>query len=320
MNFKNQDKKTNRCFDIKRRSFNKLILSGAALGIVPPLSRAVIIGGIDVGTISYSFRDIPKNGDTVGTLIEAFQSSGIDLAELTNADIEPLSIPRGGRVPTPISQAYLAERERVRQSRLSDPIARYEEIAHRFASAGIRILDYVMTFSEDFTDEEIDKTMQVTRALGVDIIGTNQTRVPMAEYLVPFAEEYDMKLSFHNHSSSDDPNEVASVESYERLFELSDNYMANLDVGHFVGGNNSPLPFIDRYHDRITHLHLKDREFNDGPNHSWGEGHTPLVEILRMLKNKNYSIPCIIEYEYRGEADPISEVRRCADFIRDTLA
>jgi hypothetical protein len=26
------------------------------------------------------------------------------------------------------------------------------------------------------------------------------------------------------------------------------------------------------YHDRITHLHLKDRKRDDGPNMPWGEG------------------------------------------------
>ena len=40
--------------------------------------------------------------------------------------------------------------------------------------------------------------------------------------------------------SSDDPNEVASVASFERLFAMSPRFKANLDVGHFVAANQDP--------------------------------------------------------------------------------
>ena len=33
----------------------------------------------------------------------------------------------------------------------------------------------------------------------------------------------------------------------------------------------SPVPFIKKYHDRITHVHLKDRKFNNGPNTPFGK-------------------------------------------------
>ena len=142
----------------------------------------------------------------------------------------------------------------------------------------------------------------------------------MAKYAVPFAERHDIVLSFHNHSDSRDPNEIASVESFETVFGMSENYKANLDVGHFVAGNNDPIEFIERYHDRITHLHLKDREINDGPNRPWGQGDTPLVDVLRLLSRNDYRIPCIIEYEYPGQASPIEEVQRCVQFIQNALA
>ena len=36
--------------------------------------------------------------------------------------------------------------------------------------------------------------------------------------------------------------------------------------------NRSPVPFIKKYHERITHIHVKDRKANAGPNVAFGEG------------------------------------------------
>jgi sugar phosphate isomerase/epimerase len=291
--------------------------------LAPRNLRATQIGNVAIGAISYSFRAIarPGGGDHIDALIGSFRSAGLDIAEITGNDVEPLpSVPRGGRVPIPTTREYYELRERVRQGRLETPLSRYEEIGRKFRDAGIRLMSYAITISDDFFDDEIDKTMMAAKAMGVGIIGTNQMRVPMAAYAVSFAEKHDIVLSFHNHSDSKDPNEIGSVESFEGVFEMSENYKANLDVGHFVAGNNDPISFIERNHDRITHLHLKDREINDGPNRPWGRGDTPLVEILRLLSVNDYRIPCIIEYEYPGEESPIEEVRRCIQFIRDALS
>jgi sugar phosphate isomerase/epimerase len=309
---------------ISRRDFNFMLGSGSALATLAPLStRATAIGGVEIGTISYSFRSIPRpsTGDHIDALIDSFHAVDLDVAEITGNDVEPLpSLPRGGRIPIPAAREYHEHRERVRQWRLAAPLERYAEIGQKFSDASIDLMSYAITISDDFYDEEIDKTMAAAKAMGVGIIGTNQMRVPMAEYVVPFAEEHDLVLSFHNHSQSNDPNEIGSVESFETVFAMSDLYKANLDVGHFVGGNNDPIAFIETYHDRITHLHLKDRELDDGPNHPWGAGDTPLIEVLRLIRDESYEIPCIIEYEYPGTGSAIDEVRRCTQYIRDALA
>ncbi len=42
---------------------------------------------------------------------------------------------------------------------------------------------------------------------------------------------------------------------------------ANVDIRRVVAGQNaSPASFIAEHADRITHLHIKDRRLNRGPN------------------------------------------------------
>jgi len=63
---------------------------------------------------------------------------------------------------------------------------------------------------------------------------------------------------------------------------------------------------------------LKDRT-RSGANLPFGEAPTPIAEVLRLLKEKKYPIPALIEYEYRGR-DAVAEVRRCNEFCKKALA
>jgi sugar phosphate isomerase/epimerase len=99
----------------------------------------------------------------------------------------------------------------------------------------------------------------------------------------------------------------------------------NLDVGHYaVSVNESPIPFIKEHHDRITCLHLKDRRLrtNGGRNMPWGQGDTPLREILQLMKTEGYKFPAGIELEYRipDGSSATAEITRCLQFCKDALA
>jgi sugar phosphate isomerase/epimerase len=97
----------------------------------------------------------------------------------------------------------------------------------------------------------------------------------------------------------------------------------NLDVGHYVGGTKgmSPIPVLEKYHDRIVSLHLKDKTKED-KNVPWGQGDTPLKEILQLMKKEKWTFPGDIELEYAvpKDSDPVTEVRKCVDYCKMALA
>ena len=101
---------------------------------------------------------------------------------------------------------------------------------------------------------------------------------------------------------------------------MSKYFRVNLDIGHFTAANFDAVAYIRENHDNITHLHLKDRKKNDGPNMPWGEGETPIKQVLLLLKEKKYPIRAFVEYEYRGTGTPIDEVRKCISYMRQALA
>jgi len=77
------------------------------------------------------------------------------------------------------------------------------------------------------------------------------------------------------------------------------------------------VPFIQQHHDRITHLHLKDRKKDHGGNVPWGEGDTPIKQVLHLLRDKKYDIPGNIEFEYQG--DPMVEIPKCVQYAKEAL-
>ena len=117
-----------------------------------------------------------------------------------------------------------------------------------------------------------------------------------------------------------------SMTAFDQAFAASKGNMANIDFGHFVAAGNvggTPMQFLQKYHDRISSFHLKDRT---SPEHcslnlAWGTGDTPIKEILQLVSKSKWKIPGSIELEYDipEGSDAVKEVRRCVEFCRAAL-
>jgi len=66
-------------------------------------------------------------------------------------------------------------------------------------------------------------------------------------------------------------------------------------------------------------LHIKDRKKDHGANLPFGEGDTPIKEVLKTLEEDRWPIPANIEYEYKG-GDTVEEVKKCYEYCKAALA
>ena len=197
--------------------------------------------------------------------------------------------------------------------------AAYDAITKKLDAAGIIVHAHCVNYRATLADEDIEKTFEQAKALGTNVIATS-TQVTMMKRLAPVAEKHKIYVAFHGHSNTKDPNEFATPESFQSALDTSKYFKVNLDIGHFSAAGYDPVAYIERHHDRITHLHVKDRKKNDGPNMPWGQGDTPIKQVLLLLKDKKHPIPALVEYEYPGKGTVPEEVQKCLDFMRAALA
>ena len=128
-----------------------------------------------------------------------------------------------------------------------------------------------------------------------------------------------MIVAMHGHSNLTDPNEFATPESFAAALKMSKYFKVNLDIGHFTAANFDPVAYLKEHHADITNLHIKDRKKNQGDNTVWGEGDTPIREVLQLVEKNHWPIPAFIEYEYKGTG-PVEEVKKCYAYARQALA
>ena len=284
------------------------------------------VNGVQLGVQTYSFHDIRVGGPpAVDAIIRSMNSLGIGICELFAQDLSPFPLPgwtyqawAHPALTSSASQLTPAEQEKILAWRLGAPASYFSGLADRFRAAGITVFCYNYSFEARMTDAEISRGFEEARALGARII-TASTTLSMARRLVPFVNRYRIAVSFHGHSDIHDPEQFATPDSFAKALTLSPFYRINLDIGHFTAAGFDPVAFIQGHHAQITNLHIKDRRRNDGPNEPFGEGDTPIREVLLLLRKERYNIPAMIEYEYVGPGSPEVEIARSLAYEKQIL-
>ncbi len=310
-----------------RREFTRTALSMLAL---PALAASKIfaieltVSGVKLGITSGSLNPLPEvpGKDPLDVLIGELVDMGIGNVELASGFFGPplRAAAVGGQVPKTITPEYEKSREELRQWRLSPAsLDRFREVRKKFDAAKINLYSMSNTMADDCTDAELDAMFRQMQALKVNVFHTNQSRVSIGPRLVSLAEKYKIRPSFHTHAEVNDPNEIATVESLTKLLAMSKEFRVCLDIGHFTAGNNDAVAYLKEHHDRITHIHVKDRKRNGGPNVEWGTGDTPIKECLRLIRDNKWPIYAFIEREFMGTRGPIEETRRDMQYMKDAL-
>jgi sugar phosphate isomerase/epimerase len=305
-----------------RREFGKVTLAGLA---IPRMAFAATstINGVHLGAQTYSFRDIPRTpgaADAVDVVIKALTDCGLTECELFSPQLEPAqpSFGRGRRGDPPSPEAIKA-REDLRKWRVETPLDHFRGVKKKFDAAGITIHALCWNMNSSFTDAEIDRGFDIGKALGARVL-TSSTTLEVAKRIAPIADRHQMAIGMHGHSNVSDPNEFATPESFAKAMKMSKYFKINLDIGHFVSADFDPIAYIKEHHADITNLHIKDRKARQGDNTPWGQGDTPIREVLQLLKKERWPIPAYIEYEYRGQGTPVEEVKKCYDYAKQALA
>jgi sugar phosphate isomerase/epimerase len=294
--------------DLTRREWGCFVAAGLLAAPLRHLGSAQpggsTVAGVRIGAQSYSFRSQPLD-----QAIESMRAIGLGFCELWQGHVETRD-----RINAP---ADANRREALRNWRLTVPLETFAGIRKQFDAAGVTLTAYNLSFQRDYTDDEIRRGFEMARALGVDVI-TASAHLSVVPRVDPIAQQFKIRVGVHNHSKVAD-DEFATPDDFAAAMKGTRNVLVNLDIGHFTAANFDAVEYLEKHHDRIVSLHIKDRKRDQGANLPFGEGDTPIVPVLRLMRDRKWDIPAQIEYEYKGE-DTNKEVARCLEYCKKALA
>ncbi len=262
--------------------------------------------GVQVGTITYSYRSMPDRSLT--SILDYAVQSGVSSVELMGGEVESyLGFPQG------------AKAEEIRKWRTSIPMKKFKEIRKMFNARGVKI--HILKLGEsNWSDEEIDYAFKASKALGAVGI-TMEISEQTAKKMAPFAEKHKSYVILHNHGQPGNPDF-----SFDRVLAYGSRVMLNFDAGHYFGATGiHPNELVKRLHDRIVSIHIKDKTAKTAAdpdkNRPFGEGDTPVGELLQLIQKEKWPIYCDIELEYNIPAgsDAVKEVGKCVEFCKQAL-
>jgi sugar phosphate isomerase/epimerase len=385
--------------DCTRREFGRLTLASVPAMLYEtrfgPLQTQArpnsLIGGVQIGTITYSFRQMPDQ--SAEAMLKYVVDSGISAVELMGGSVEsfagapsgrgggrgsggggrgrggrgqddagrgaagdPPSLPEGATlgswngqtcvVPAPgggrggrggggrgranLTPEQQAEQQAAQQEqaaklkawRTSTSMDRFRALRKMYNDAGVSIYAWKQ-LSLNMSDEEYEYVFNVAEALGCTHTTLELPSGPSAaaqlKRLGDFAMKKKIHAAYHSHTQG-------GMAAFDEAFAASKGNMANVDLGHYVAGGNvggTTLQFLEKFHDRISSVHLKDRTTpaHCALNLPWGTGETPIREVLQLMRKQRWTFPASIELEYAipQSSDAVKEVRKCLEYCRAAL-
>lgn len=329
---------------LTRRQFGKLALAvpaAHALGATFVFGKTSLpnstFSGVQIGLIApYSFGQDAPDADTILKYVTQIGISGIELQEGpaeafagAPAVVRPMggrgpggpgAPPPGGRRPelTPEQQAARREAQAALKAwRLSASMDKFKALRKTYNDAGVRIYAFKLALTEGMSNEEYDYTFNVAEALGASHLTMElPTDGALTKRIGEFAAKRQMLVGYHTHTQG-------SLTVFDEALAQSKYNAINVDIGHYVAGTSqSPVPLILKHHSRFASIHLKDRKKADGPNMPWGQGDTPIKEVLQLMKTRKYTWPATIELEYPVPegSTRVAEIAKCLQYCKDALS
>jgi sugar phosphate isomerase/epimerase len=227
---------------------------------------------------------------------------------------------------TPEQQAAQAAQQeqakKLKEWRTTVSMEPFKKLRKMYNDAGVSIYATKL-LSTNMSDEEFEYVFNVAEAVGATHTTLELPAGADAEAQLKRIGDFAMKkkiyAAYHTH-------EQGSMTAFDQAFAISKGNMANVDLGHWIAGGSkggTPIDFLNKYHDRTSSFHIKDRT---SPEHcalnlAWGTGETPLKEILQLVRKNKWKIPASIELEYAVPegSDAVKESRKCVEYCRTVL-
>jgi sugar phosphate isomerase/epimerase len=313
-----------------RREFVKVVAAGAPLATLIRTTPLRAAAGVTLGLTTYSFDRLARTPgeDNVDEVIRALKAAGIRTIELASVNFEPAppdlgEFVHGGtpaypslirRSPEQLAALRASARRSLRTWRSGADLSFFHDFRGQFAAAGIGIHAVAFDYTDAFTDEEIEITLEQAEALGVPVVSSPLT-MAVASRLAPMMARHRLRVAIHNQVDGNAAGAIGTAQLAEAL-ALSPSFALKLDIGNLTASNCDAVAELRTHHARVSHVLVQDRLRNGGAAQEFGKGDTPIAAVLADLKAFVPAIPALAQYGYSGVDSPIDEVTHCMEYMQ----
>src|SRR5436190_445237 len=214
--------------------------------------------GVTIGIQSRSFQDRPLDD-----AITAMSGIGFDICEMSGVHLQPEL--RGVEL---------------QKWRLNVDLDHFATVGEKLRHAGIEpeFLTYNLQTAAPL-EAEVARGFEMARAFGAKAISCS-TRLSVVPAIDAVAKRYKMRVGLHNHSVIR-PGEVTTRDDFTSALRGRSEYiMLTLDIGHFTAAGFDPAAWFRQNQSAVLSLHIKDRKKDQGPNVPFGQGDTPIGQVV----------------------------------------
>src|SRR5262252_6557840 len=246
-----------------RRDFGKIALAAGGASRLMAAKPNSLFGGVQIGTITYSFRALPSSGEEV---LKYCLDCGISAIELMSNVAEsyagapagggrgfgpggpgrrgpdgaaggpPGGGRRGGRAPiTPEQQAAMQKAAaEMKDWRLSVSMDKYKAFRKMYNDAGVSIYAFKLPPTMNMSDQEYDYIWNVAETLGANHVTMelpaqmNQGELvwndELLQRVAAYAAKRKFRIAFHAHGQGGE-------KGFQKALDASPYTALNLDVG-----------------------------------------------------------------------------------------
>ena len=134
--------------------------------------------------------------------------------------------------------------------------------------------------------------------------------IEVLKEIAPAAEDMDVLVLVENHAN----NNLEFIEDYEKIFEALDSSHVGMcmDNAHFNGSNVDLMKVVDKFHEKILHIDIKDTaKMGVHKVVNFGEGITDNDGVIQKMLDHGYEGYLLVEM-----APPINEATLVRDLTR----
>ncbi len=280
-----------------------------------------VFNGVQVGAITYSWRSMPSDAEHI---LQYCKDCNISAIELMGSTGEPFAgapeapqFERGG-LTADQKREQTEYYGKLAEWRASVSMKKFEQLRKMYNQAGVSIYAYKPNaLGSSNSDAEVNYALQAAKALGATHVTVELPKdAAQSKRLGEIAAKNKIYVAYHGHLQQ-------TPTIWDEALAQSDYNAMNLDMGHYVAAGYDPLPLIKEKHQHIKSMHVKDRMSKEHgqANVVWGQGDTPIVAALQLIRDNKYKFPTTIELEYPipEGSDAVKETAKCVEYARKAL-